>query len=554
MAQGRAVIRAASVTLGVTVLLALLTSSAEAARTVRLADGAVLTLAKGVKVTKLGLGRSGRLPVGEQRSGKGIRIKLRGGRSSFLGRLSFPVPAHAAGLSVQDARALYRVRLWDQRRRRWSHVPVRLVNGRLEVSLRRRNGGARASQVGAGLVFREGLLQLTESANTIVSWVLEDFLKIRSGATLSCENRGGLPAWAQVTGLTTDAFAPLRGCSRGEGEVAVAELVNNRPFGVVMRYGRGVEFGFADSGFGLPTLYAALGQGIAGEDGLYIPGQRNAAVGVKPFVGSATFRTGPAPLSMLLDFIVDTIDLGSDKALEAVKDGKCAGAVGKFVLKQDYAADASAIPGIALDVFKTGVDCVPSMAAVILRNLPDGNSTRAVRWKAIKAVADKVSLVLTAPALATKYGAMIIDKLGTDGALADFTVEGRETPTPQPPAPQPPPPTQPQPQPPTQPQPEPPPSPTQPPPPKPYSGNLRVVVYGGGHVGVAFDVGWQEGRDPVVCHFFRDGVEVFTAQCGTYSSKQFYGVPAGTHSWHATVTDRFGVQSDPTNTVTVYSS
>ena len=90
--------------------------------------------------------------------------------------------------------------------------------------------------------------------------------------------------------------------------------------------------------------------------------------------------------------------------------------------------------------------------------------------------------------------------------------------------------------------------------PKPSSTNLRVVVYGGGHVGVAFDVGWQAGRDPVTCHFFRDGAEVFTAQCGTSSSKQFFGVPVGTHSWHSTVSDQFGVYSDPTNTVTVYSS
>lgn len=68
-------------------------------------------------------------------------------------------------------------------------------------------------------------------------------------------------------------------------------------------------------------------------------------------------------------------------------------------------------------------------------------------------------------------------------------------------------------------------------------------------MGVAFDVGWQTGRDPVTCHFFRDGVEVFTAQCGTRSSKQFYGVPAGRHSFYATVSDRFGVYSDPSNTV-----
>jgi hypothetical protein len=93
------------------------------------------------------------------------------------------------------------------------------------------------------------------------------------------------------------------------------------------------------------------------------------------------------------------------------------------------------------------------------------------------------------------------------------------------------------------------PTPQQPAPPKPTATNLIVVVYGGGHVGVAFDVGWRSGRDPVTCHFFRDGVEVFTAQCGTRSSKQFYGVPAGTHRFYATVSDRFGVYSDPTNVV-----
>lgn len=85
--------------------------------------------------------------------------------------------------------------------------------------------------------------------------------------------------------------------------------------------------------------------------------------------------------------------------------------------------------------------------------------------------------------------------------------------------------------------------------PKPYAGNLVVVDHGGGHVGIAFDVGWQAGRDPVTCHTFRNGVEIATDQCGTRSSKQFYGVPSGTHSFYATVSDRFGVFSDPTNTV-----
>ena len=91
--------------------------------------------------------------------------------------------------------------------------------------------------------------------------------------------------------------------------------------------------------------------------------------------------------------------------------------------------------------------------------------------------------------------------------------------------------------------------PPPPPAPKPSAWNPVVVVYGGGHVGMSFQVGWEAGRDPVTCHFFRDGVEVFTAQCGTSSSKQFYGVPAGRHSFYATVSDKFGVYSDPTATI-----
>ena len=90
-----------------------------------------------------------------------------------------------------------------------------------------------------------------------------------------------------------------------------------------------------------------------------------------------------------------------------------------------------------------------------------------------------------------------------------------------------------------------------PPPPKPTISNFQVVVYDNepGHVGVAYDVGWQSGRDPVTCHFFIDGTEAFTAQCGTHSSKQFYGISPGPHSFYATVTDKYGVVSTASPTV-----
>ncbi|MEV0132583.1 hypothetical protein AB0H83_29495 [Dactylosporangium sp. NPDC050688] len=89
-----------------------------------------------------------------------------------------------------------------------------------------------------------------------------------------------------------------------------------------------------------------------------------------------------------------------------------------------------------------------------------------------------------------------------------------------------------------------------PPPPKPVISNFTVVVYGDpGHVGVSYNVAWAAGRDPVTCHFFVDGREAFTAQCGTSSSKQFTGLSPGRHTFSATVSDRFGVFSDPSPTV-----
>src|SRR5262249_43866761 len=47
-------------------------------------------------------------------------------------------------------------------------------------------------------------------------------------------------------------------------------------------------------------------------------------------------------------------------------------------------------------------------------------------------------------------------------------------------------------------------------PPKPTATNLVVAPHGGGNVGVAFDVSWVGGQDPITCHFIIDGSEQFT--------------------------------------------
>lgn len=92
--------------------------------------------------------------------------------------------------------------------------------------------------------------------------------------------------------------------------------------------------------------------------------------------------------------------------------------------------------------------------------------------------------------------------------------------------------------------------PTTAPRPGPQSRDLVVVIYGGGHVGVAWDLTWDPGRDPVFCHFLIDGAEAFTAQCGLHSSKQFYGISPGAHTFAVFVTDRDGIKGNTLGPVT----
>jgi hypothetical protein len=74
----------------------------------------------------------------------------------------------------------------------------------------------------------------------------------------------------------------------------------------------------------------------------------------------------------------------------------------------------------------------------------------------------------------------------------------------------------------------------------PTLSNFAANVQGPGQVAVSYNVGWTNCQDPITCHFYIDGAELFTAQCGTSSSKTFTGISSGAHQFSARVSDRFG--------------
>ena len=403
----------------IAVALALLLPATAPAKTLKLPGGAELHLAAGVRAQVLKPGAAGRLPNGQQRTGRGVRLRFRGRRTGLLGTVHFPLPERAALLNAEDAAALYTVRVWRGKKRGWQVVPSWVSADRttLLVELRRGSGRARAAAQGARFPFLftgPSFLQPTENLAAVTSWILEDFLKLRSPENPTCS--GALPGWAQISGLTDAGLAPLRGCARGEGDVAIAELVNNRPFGVVVRYGRGVHFGWSDGGFGLPKLYHELNKWAA--DGLYIPPQKRASVGVKPFDGTAPFKTGPTKLSVALDFVVTTIDMGSDKALEAVSEQQCKASLAKLVAEDVGINGTDEIRGLVTAAMTRALACLPSVAATILRHT-SGNTLRAQRWKLVKEVSSKISVL----PLATKLSGLLVDS-ASGGLLAEFAFHG----------------------------------------------------------------------------------------------------------------------------------
>ena len=367
----------------------------------------------------------------------------------------------------------------------------------------------------------------------------------------SCVRGQPTPPWvSSLAGISNDGAVAVRACAEGEGDVLAVELVNNRPYSMYVDYGSPVQWGWHEEGESqLDKVRNGFGDRLAGPDRLYLPPLGRASVGVLPTEGHHEFRIGYGRDA----FAVDALSFALDEALEHLPGiDSCEAAIFTSGVPNELT------PGAVRDGVADLFGCVQLMAA-----------NRGYFDSSTLAELDAYSRNLTVVGRVLKLGSYEWDLLdlyvdnqvvADSGLGAGFSVLGRSaigdgatdstagggntsdvggssspqsTPTTQPSPPTSPATTTPVTRPPT----------TQAAAPKPSVASLVVVNHGGGHVGVAFDVGWQSGRDPVTCHFLIDGREAFTAQCGTHASKQFYGIQPGDHSFSAFVTDRFGVTS-----------
>jgi hypothetical protein len=123
----------------------------------------------------------------------------------------------------------------------------------------------------------------------------------KRSAAPSCQ--GDLPAYVAFVDTESAASDPLRSCAKTERGVLDVQMTNNRNYGMVMRYGARVSWGWHEAG-GSPAQEAitALIDKYIPANSLYIPPLAAASVGVpNTRFGFAVFRAAPTPATVFAD-------------------------------------------------------------------------------------------------------------------------------------------------------------------------------------------------------------------------------------------------------------
>jgi hypothetical protein len=117
---------------------------------------------------------------------------------------------------------------------------------------------------------------------------------------------GSPPTWVnQLVGVSNAADIVIHACAQSQDNVLDIEMVNNRPYGQVLTYGSGVQWGWHEKGDSkLDQDRNSFMDSYMGRNQLYIPPLGRASVGIlQPPAGqSTTWHIGPTDLSIGADF------------------------------------------------------------------------------------------------------------------------------------------------------------------------------------------------------------------------------------------------------------
>lgn len=208
----------------------------------------------------------------------------------------------------------------------------------------------------------------------------------RAEARRTVECRGAtLPGWGTIAPPDARTKSKLKPCVRSEGSRLIVEMKNSQPYGVVLRYGTPVAFGWSEKGFGLPTLFRTLGMSGL-QDGLYIPPKSRASVGIDPGIGGpVTFTARPETAAVALDYMLDVLDLRGGRATEAVASSPgCANVARSLLLANDVVTTSGQVANVITRMSGDLIRCTVELDIAPVRQFVTGKWRRAAKKMAKK--------------------------------------------------------------------------------------------------------------------------------------------------------------------------
>ena len=323
-----------------TVFLALVATAGTAtAKVYRLPGGGTLTvpraaLSPGAKVIARRADRR-RLPGHARSLGRPVSLRVAHGRLVAPVQLRFPYRERIDPLGMPLDLSV-QIAYFDARARQWKTVPAhvnrirRTVTATItapiwnEANLIVDAKGARAAAAGGGSSWWNPLSWDWASLAARLDQRVGEVRGARTGPA-HCTTGTRVPAWAVVTvSNTTDN--PLRTCAEGQGDNVVVQIVNNRPYGVILKYGAPVAWGWHEQpGESDKAAGAMLADALVSPSELYIAPLKAASVGVpRGAWRAAHFQASITRKSLAADVLAFAVDKLDAKLIRPAMVGELA--------------------------------------------------------------------------------------------------------------------------------------------------------------------------------------------------------------------------------------
>lgn len=250
-----------------------------------------------------------------------------------------------------------------------------------------------------------------------------------------CTSGVGTPGWADVT-TNNGSDLPLRTCSEGQDDKVVVQIVNNRPYGVILRYGAPVAFGWHEHpGDAAGEIAMQFADQLVSRNELYIAPLKAASVGVpKGTWFNGLFQASVTPKSIAADILTLALDKLDTKGIRPQLVGRLA-----------TACSGTLKPGLdgSIVIDTEPLAWVATIGECLLKALPQAAKDGLLDGAALDQLEHAVTLlarVQTAAEAASLAGRLADYYVGTRSdlqALATFNIRRRADQSPTTPIPTP---------------------------------------------------------------------------------------------------------------------